>query len=54
MDPFTTEWALKIQGMLKKWGTTEMELRFKAYTDVFHKNRIKEKIERLQVSLEDW
>lgn len=53
MDPFTTDWAMKIAGLMKKWGTPTMERRFKGYTDLLAKHKIKEKIEQLQMSLED-
>lgn len=53
MDAFTTDNALKIQGLLKKWGTDGTHARFKGYTDLIKKNKIKEKIEQLQMSLED-
>lgn len=53
MDPFTSDWALKIQGVMKKWGTPAMEQRFKGYLDLLRKNKIQEKIEQLQMSLED-
>lgn len=53
MDPFTTDWAVKIAGLMKKWGTPTMERRFKGYTDLLAKHKIKEKIEALQMALED-
>lgn len=53
MDPFTTEWALKIDGLLRKWGSPMTKNRFGAYTGLLAKNKIKEKIEQLQMSLED-
>lgn len=53
MDPYTTEWALKIDAILKKWGSPGMKNRFGAYTGLLAKNKIKEKIEQLQMSLED-
>lgn len=53
MDPFTEESAIKIKSLLKKWGTPEMEDRFKGYTDLISKASIKRKIEQLQMSLED-
>lgn len=34
MDAFTPDVATKIKGMLKKWGTPEMEERFKGYTTI--------------------
>lgn len=53
MDPFTSDWALKIQGIMKKWGTPAMQQRFKGYMDLLKRNKIQEKIEQLQMSLED-
>lgn len=53
MDPFTEEVAVKIQGMMKKWGTPEMKQRFKGYTDIVNRDAIKRKIEQLQMLLED-
>lgn len=53
MDPYTTEWALKIDAILKKWGSPLMKIRFAAYTALLAKNKIKEKIEKLNMSLED-
>lgn len=53
MDPFTTEWALKIDAILKKWGSPGMKNRFGVYTALLNKHKIKEKIEQLKMSLED-
>lgn len=53
MDPFTSDWALKIQGLMKKWGSPAMQQRFKGYMDLLKRNKIQEKIEALQMSLED-
>lgn len=53
MDPFTTDSAMKINGMLKKWGTDDMKQRFKGYTDLLSREAIKSKIEQLQMQLED-
>lgn len=53
MDPFTSDWALKIQGVMKKWGTPAMQQRFKGYMDLLKRNKIQEKIEALQMSLHD-
>lgn len=53
MDPYTTEWALKIDAILKKWGSPGMKNRFGMYSALLSKNKIKEKIEKLQMSLED-
>ena len=53
MDPFTTEWALKIDGLMKKWGSEQMKKRFSGYTDLLRKNKIKERIEALNMQLQD-
>jgi hypothetical protein len=53
MDPFTTDSAVAIVRMLKKWGTPEMEQRFKGYTDLLNKEKIKAKIEQFTMLLED-
>lgn len=53
MDPFTSDWALKIQGLIRKWGSVEMQQRFKGYLDLLKANKIKERIELLQMKLED-
>lgn len=53
MDPYTTEWALKIDAILKKWGSPGMKNRFGVYSALLNKHKIKEKIEKLQMSLED-
>ena len=53
MDPFTSDWALKIQGIMKKWSSPAMQQRFKGYMDLLKRNKIQEKIEALQMSLED-
>lgn len=53
MDPFTTDSAMKIQGLLKKWGTDGMKQRFAGYTDLLNRESIKAKIEQLQMQLED-
>lgn len=53
MDPFTSDWALKIQGLMKKWGTPAMKQRFKGYLDLLAKHKIQEKIESLQMQLND-
>jgi hypothetical protein len=53
MDPYTTEWALKIDSILRKWGSDAMKQRFSGYTDLLRKNKIKERIEALQMQLED-
>ena len=53
MDALTTDNAMKIRAMLRKWGTDGMAKRFKMYTDLLERDAIKAKIERLQMSLED-
>lgn len=53
MDPFTSEWALKIKGILAKWGSPAMHARFKGYVDLVSKHKIQEQIERLQMQLND-
>jgi hypothetical protein len=53
MDPYTTEWALKIDAIMRKWGSDAMKSRFSGYTDLLRKNKIKERIEALQMQLED-
>lgn len=53
MDPITTDWAVKIHGICKKWGSDVMRKRFKVYLDLVAKNNTMEKIERLMMSMED-
>lgn len=53
MDAFTTDNAMKIKTLLSKWGTDGMRKRFKGYIDLLEHERIKSKIEQLQMSLED-
>ena len=53
MDPITTDWAVKIHGICKKWGSDVMRKRFKVYLDLIAKNNTMEKIERLMMSMED-
>lgn len=53
MDAFTTDNALAVERMLKKWGSPRMFQRFKVYTDLLKKHKIQEKIECLQMELED-
>lgn len=53
MDAVTTDNAMKIRGLLKKWGTDGTRERFRAYTDLLERDVIKRKIEQLQMSLED-
>jgi len=53
MDPYTTEWSLKIDALMKKWGSDQMRKRFSGYNDLLRKNKIKERIEALNMELED-
>lgn len=53
LDPFTTDWAVRIKSMLKRYGSSDMEQRFKQYTELINKDRIREHIERLTMSLND-
>lgn len=53
MDPLTTDSAMKIKAMLSKWGTDGTRKRFKEYTDLLERDRIKMKIEQMQMLLED-
>jgi hypothetical protein len=53
MDPYTSEWALKIDAIMKKWGSEQMKKRFSGYADLLRKNKIKERIEALNMQLED-
>lgn len=53
MDPLTTDNAMKIKSLLKKWGTDSTHKRFKQYTELLERDTIKRKIEQLQMSLED-
>lgn len=53
MDPITIEWALKIDGMLKKYGYDLMKRRFAPYTDLLQRHKTLEKVEGLLMSLED-
>lgn len=53
MDPFTTEWALKIDNIMRKWGSDSMKVRFGGYTELLRKNKIKERIEALQMQIQD-
>lgn len=50
MDAFTPAMATKIKGILRKWSTPEMELRFKAYTDIANdpKEEMRKQIDRKQ------
>lgn len=53
MDPVTTDSAMKIRSLQKKWGTPTTAKKFKMYLEVLEHDRIKAKIEQLQMSLED-
>lgn len=48
MDAFTPDVATKIKGLLKKWGTPEMEERFKGYTNIANDPKVdlRKQIER--------
>lgn len=54
MDAFTPAMATKIKGILKKWSTPEMALRFKAYTDIANdpKEEMRKQIDRKQALIE--
>lgn len=51
MDPYTTDWAIKIKSMLKRYGSPMMELRFENYTKLLTKHNIQEQIDKLQMQL---
>ena len=53
LDPITTDTAVEIKRLLDKFGSDIMKRRFKPYTDMLAKNKIMEKIERLQMQLND-
>ena len=53
LDALTTDNALKITSILKKWGTDGTKNRFKVYSDLLERENIKQKIEQLQMQLED-
>lgn len=53
MDPVTTDSAMKIKSLQKKWGTPATAKRFKMYLELLERDIIKRKIEQLQMSLED-
>lgn len=54
MDPITIEWALSIVRMVEKYKPSDgVKNRFKHYLDLVDKTKIKEKIEKLQMQLED-
>lgn len=54
MDPFTEDSAIKIKSLLKKWGTPEMEERFKGYIDILGDEKIllRKQLERKQALIE--
>ena len=54
LDPFTEEVGVKIQGMLKKWGTPDMKQRFKGYTDILGDEKVllRKQLERKQALVE--
>ena len=54
LDPFTEEVGVKIQGLLKKWGTPEMKQRFKGYTDILGDEKVllRKQLERKQALVE--
>lgn len=53
LDPYTTECAMKVSNMIKKFGSEGMNNRFKQYTDLINQEKIKSKIEGLLMQLED-
>jgi hypothetical protein len=54
MDPLTTEWSLAIDRMVKKYKCPmTVHERAQPYLALLAKNKIKEKIEKLQMTLED-
>lgn len=52
-DPITTETALSVDRMLKKYGTPSTQERFKAYTNLLKKEKIHERMEKAMMALED-
>lgn len=54
LDPFTEEVGVKIQGLLKKWGTPELKQRFKGYTDILGDEKVllRKQLERKQALVE--
>lgn len=54
LDPFTEEVGVKIQGLLKKWGTPDMKQRFKGYADILGdpKVKLRKEMERKQALIE--
>lgn len=53
LDPVTTDTAVKVTAILKKWGTDGTRKRFNMYTELLKRDKIRSKIEQLQMSLED-
>lgn len=53
MDAVTTDNALAIQRLLKKWGTPGNESRFVQYTKLLEHEKIKQNIERWTMALND-
>lgn len=53
MDAMNVENALKIQQKLRQWGTDTTNDRFRAFDEMVSRNKIKERIERLKMQLED-
>lgn len=53
LDPVTTDTAVKVSAILKKWGTDGTRERFAMYTELLKRDKIRSKIEQLQMSLED-
>ena len=53
LDPVTTDTAVKVSAILKKWGTDGTRKRFAMYTELLKRDKIRSKIEQLQMSLED-
>lgn len=55
MDPINTEWALKIQSMIDKFKPSdEVKLRYRHYTHLLRKHKLQEKVEQLQMQMEDY
>lgn len=53
MDPMTVDTAIKIEAMQKKFGSSYTQERFKSYLTLLDRAKIREKIEKLQMQLED-
>lgn len=53
MDPFTTDAAVAIVRLLKKYPSPAMEARFKGYAKLLEHDKIKSKIEQYTMLLED-